>query len=77
MSLVDPEDFGTETDGSGSAEYCTHCFQQGSFTEPEITLDQMADVVAGFLRSEEGMGQEEAGRTARVALSGLGRWRTG
>ena len=32
---------GTNADGSKSAMYCSHCYQEGKFTMPEITVEQM------------------------------------
>lgn len=32
---------GTEKNGSLSSEYCSHCYQQGQFTEPALSVDQM------------------------------------
>jgi hypothetical protein len=32
---------GTNADGSRSAMYCSHCYQQGSFTQPDLTVDGM------------------------------------
>ncbi|MDB5350223.1 MAG: hypothetical protein JWN86_1470 [Planctomycetota bacterium] len=37
---------GTNADGSRNTEYCSHCFREGSFTQPEITA-----LVEGKLRS--------------------------
>ena len=33
-------DFGTEKDGSPSKEYCTYCYQNGEWTQPNITLEE-------------------------------------
>jgi hypothetical protein len=44
---------GTEADGSRSTEYCSHCYQNGAFTLPDLTADQMTARVRGKL---EGMG---------------------
>ncbi len=41
----DPQGGGTEANGSRSTMYCSHCYQQGKFTLPDITVDQMADRV--------------------------------
>ena len=41
---------GTEADGRKSAEYCSHCYQDGKFTNPEITADQMVTLVQGKLK---------------------------
>ena len=34
-------DYGTNADGSLNDEYCKDCFQNGEFTEPDITLEEM------------------------------------
>jgi hypothetical protein len=46
----DPRGGGTEADGSRSAEYCSHCYQNGRFTEPAIRVEQMVAKVQGKLR---------------------------
>jgi hypothetical protein len=32
---------GTEADGTRSAEFCSHCYAAGRFTEPDMTAEQM------------------------------------
>lgn len=41
---------GTNADGSRSTMYCSHCYQQGRFTTPDITLEQMQQLVKGKLK---------------------------
>ena len=41
---------GTEADGSISSEYCSHCYVSGQFTQPDITVDQMVELVRGKLK---------------------------
>ena len=41
---------GTEADGSASPKFCSHCYQGGVFTMPNLTVDQMKERVAGKLR---------------------------
>ena len=36
---------GTNSDGSKSLLYCSHCYQSGQFTMPDITVQQMKDRV--------------------------------
>jgi hypothetical protein len=36
---------GTEADGSKSAMYCSHCYENGRFTLPDITVEQMKERV--------------------------------
>jgi hypothetical protein len=37
----DEERGGTEADGSRSALYCSHCYRQGRFVLPDLTVEQM------------------------------------
>ena len=37
----DPEKGGSEADGSKSLMYCSYCYQNGEFTHPEFTAEQM------------------------------------
>ena len=46
----DPMGGGTNADGTKSTVYCSHCFRDGSFTMPDITVSQMQDLVKGKLR---------------------------
>ncbi|HLF83653.1 MAG TPA: zinc ribbon domain-containing protein [Blastocatellia bacterium] len=41
---------GTNADGSKSAMYCSHCYVNGAFTLPDITADEMKDLVKGKLK---------------------------
>ncbi len=46
----DPRGGGTNADGSISGEYCSHCYQKGVFTQPNITAAEMTTLVEGKLR---------------------------
>lgn len=50
MPMAKPEEFGTNIDRSKSNEYCHYCFQNGKFTEPDITMSQMIEKCAGIMR---------------------------
>lgn len=41
---------GTEKDGTVSKEYCSHCYENGSFVHPHLTVNQMIDIVTAKLR---------------------------
>ncbi|MCB2221600.1 MAG: zinc ribbon domain-containing protein [Bacteroidetes bacterium] len=41
---------GTESDGSINQMYCSHCFRNGTFTHPEITMPEMKALVKGKLK---------------------------
>jgi hypothetical protein len=46
----DPKGGGTNADGSRSATYCSHCYAEGKFTLPDITVEQMQGIVKEKLR---------------------------
>ena len=54
MPLDKPEDGGTETNGSRSGEYCHYCYQNGAFTAPDATMD---DMIAINLKFNEEIGR--------------------
>ena len=39
----DPESGGTNADGSKNLKYCSYCYRNGEFTQPEFTVKQMKD----------------------------------
>jgi len=41
---------GTNTDGTKSLKYCSHCFQEGKFTLPDYTAKQMQQLVKGKMK---------------------------
>lgn len=41
---------GTNADGTKSLNYCSHCFQSGQFTSPELTVKQMQQRVKGKMK---------------------------
>ena len=41
---------GTNVDGSKSKMYCSHCYENGKFTKPDITAKQMQDLVRGKIK---------------------------
>lgn len=40
---------GTEADGTKSSKYCSHCYENGRFTLPDITLPEMKQRVKNKL----------------------------
>jgi hypothetical protein len=41
---------GTEANGTRSVLYCSYCYEGGAFTNPDITAEQMVDLVKGKLK---------------------------
>lgn len=46
----DPEGGGTNADGSRSLMYCSKCYQNGAFTKPDMTAQQMQELVKEKMR---------------------------
>jgi hypothetical protein len=64
---------GTNADGSKSDDYCSHCFQAGTYTMPDLTVEQMQARVKGKLK-EMGFPGFVAGFFTR-GIPKLERWR--
>ena len=50
MPIDNIENRGTEKDGSKSYLYCKYCYQNGAFTNPDMTLEQMKNIVLTQMR---------------------------
>ena len=46
----DPQNGGTHANGSKSNMYCSYCYQEGSFTQPDFTAMEMQQFVKGKLK---------------------------
>ena len=46
----DEQGGGTNADGSKSVVYCSHCYQKGQFTLPDITVVEMQTLVREKLK---------------------------
>lgn len=77
MPLDRSEDRGTEAGGALSEDYCRYCYQNGAFTAPDATMD---DIIAFNLKFNEENGhpfgpQEEAEKMMRGWFPTLKRWK--
>jgi hypothetical protein len=63
---------GTEADGSRSTMYCSHCYQNGRFTMPDITSGEMQERVRGKM-TEMGFPRFMSGLFTR-GIPKLERW---
>jgi len=50
MPIDNIENRGTEKDGSKSNLYCKYCYQDGVFTDPDMTMEQMKNIVLSQMR---------------------------
>ncbi len=69
----DEQGGGTNADGSKSLMYCSRCYQNGAFTRPDMTVQEMQDLVKGKIR-EMGFPGFLAGLFTRN-IPRLERWR--
>lgn len=69
----DPFGGGTEADGRRSVEYCSFCYQNGTFVHPEQTLPEFIATLEGIMSSMD-MAPELVESTKAV-LPTLKRWR--
>ncbi|MES2930723.1 MAG: zinc ribbon domain-containing protein [Patescibacteria group bacterium] len=65
---------GTNKDGTKSKKYCSHCYANGAFTDPDLTLDQMIIKVKDRLRVM--FIPKFLARYFTMGISKLDRWRT-
>lgn len=66
--------FGTEADSSKSAEFCKFCYQNGSFTKPTQTVDEMVQSSIDFMVAEFKMPVEQATQMSNEYIRRLKRW---
>jgi len=75
VSMQRPEDFGTESTGIHSNDFCHYCYTDGVFTEPGISMQVMLNRCTARI-AEQGIVPEFH---ARVVMAGmlpqLKRWR--
>ncbi len=64
----DPKKGGSNADGSRNLMYCSYCFEDGAFTQPDITVDEMKKLCVGKMK-EMGF----PGMVARLFAGGLPR----
>jgi Putative zinc ribbon domain len=46
----DPKGGGSNADGTKSSVYCSHCYEQGTFTQPHITAGDMQQFVKAKMK---------------------------
>lgn len=73
MPMTATAQYGTEKDDGISADYCSYCYGEGAFRQPDITMDGMVKLCAHYL-VEEGMEEGQAVALVSEQLPGLKRW---
>ena len=75
MPMKEAKDFGTETGGKASADYCHYCYADGDFT----TKQTLAEAVEGnieFWREDGDKSDDEARARIMEVFPTLKRWKT-
>jgi hypothetical protein len=72
MPIDNLADRGTEKDHSKSSEYCKYCYQDGTFVQPNMSLEQMKEIVVQQM--ERRHIPEAIIRKSMEALPHLRRW---
>jgi hypothetical protein len=70
----DPGHGGTNADGSKSTMYCSNCYQNGKFTQPDWTVEQMHAFVKSKLKEMGWFHRLFAGPFSKMVY-GLERWK--
>lgn len=71
---ITEEYFGTMTDGTKNADYCTFCFQDGEFTNPEMSLDEMMNSSVSYMTANLGFTDDKALEISSSIIPNLRRW---
>lgn len=67
-----PDCFGTNTDGTQNDDYC---FYDGKFTVPDITKEEMIDLVVSIMVDKVKMSEEQARQISQSFIPTLKRWK--
>lgn len=75
IPLVHPDQYGTNRDGSENSEYCKYCFQNGLFTDPNMTVEQMIENSISYMVNGLKMNEAKARSLSQIIIPQLKRWR--
>ena len=74
MNVGEGEEYGTESDGSKSADYCHYCYKDGVFISDE-TMEQMVEVCIPYaIEGGAFKNADEARAEMLVSYPKLKRW---
>jgi len=49
MPMAEDAQWGTEADGSTSADYCHYCYKDGTFASPDESMEEMIETCIPFM----------------------------
>ena len=65
---------GTEADGTNTEEFCSFCFANGEFTNPNQTMEEMINSSIDNMTTDLQMPVEQATNLANSFIPTLRRW---
>lgn len=68
------ENLGFNADSTINKEYCKFCYQKGSFTSPDLTIEQQTEKLSKMAVHKFGTPHNEARKMAKTILPTLKRW---
>jgi len=74
MPLKNGEESGTELDGSNSLKYCHYYYENGAFTSPDLTLDEMKGILDDTI-GKDGFKGKILAWMGKMQLPSLERWK--
>lgn len=74
MPMDNPECFGTDERELKVNDYCIHCFENGKFTNPDISMEEMIDLVIDIVVEKTKMPEAQAEQMAKSFIPTLKRW---
>ncbi len=75
MPLGKPEDFGTDQAGYRVNDYCQHCYADGAFTQPDISMEEMLAFCVDIMAKQGIMPAAQATGLLTDVMPRLKRWR--
>lgn len=69
------EMYGTEANGSKSMDYCKSCYDNGTFINRNITLEEQIESVAAIMVKDFGFSMEDAKKQCNEGIPTLKRWK--
>ena len=68
------KNYGTESDGTPASEYCMFCYQNGAFTSPTQTVDEMVQSSIDFMTGTMEFTPAQATQMSNDVIRTLKRW---
>ena len=75
MPMATPDCFGTNQDKAKNENYCCHCFLNGEFVDPKITMEEMIDLSSSIMAEKVKMPEPDARKICQSFIPTLKRWK--